>query len=132
MILVVVAAAIPVPVSVTVCGLPGALSLMLRVPVRVPLAVGEKVITTKQLLIGGRIFPLQVSLVFVKSPAFVPPMIAETTDKGAFPVLANVAVTDEVLESATAPKFAGVGARFAVGCAPLPVRGIDCKPPELP
>jgi hypothetical protein len=45
----VTAGAIPVPVSVTDCGLPVALSLMLSEPFRVPLAVGEKVTLIVQL-----------------------------------------------------------------------------------
>lgn len=37
------AEAMPVPVNATVCGFPCALSLIVRVPVRVPAAVGRKV-----------------------------------------------------------------------------------------
>ena len=40
-------AAAPIPVSATVCGLPVALSLMLNVAVRVPLAVGVNVHATR-------------------------------------------------------------------------------------
>ena len=42
-------AAIPVPVRLIVCGLPDALSVMLTLPVRVPVAVGVKVTLMLQL-----------------------------------------------------------------------------------
>jgi hypothetical protein len=41
---------IPVPVRLRVCGLPAALSDRVRVPVRVPLVVGENVTLMVQLL----------------------------------------------------------------------------------
>ena len=43
------AAAVPVPVKLTVCGLPAALSVMVIVPVRVPVAVGVNVTLIVQL-----------------------------------------------------------------------------------
>src|SRR5882762_9349479 len=56
----------PVPVSDTVCGLPEALSVMLRVPGRVPLAVGVKVTLTVQLEFAATLAPQL--LVCAKSP----------------------------------------------------------------
>jgi hypothetical protein len=43
----------PVPDNITICGLPEALSAMLKVPVRDPLAVGVKVTCAMQLLAGA-------------------------------------------------------------------------------
>ena len=42
----------PVPESATACGLSGASSVIVRVPVRLPLAVGVKVTLTVQLALG--------------------------------------------------------------------------------
>src|SRR5579859_4104538 len=47
----------PVPVSDTVCGLPAALSVMERVPVRVPVPVGVKTTLTVQLALVARLAP---------------------------------------------------------------------------
>lgn len=44
----------PVPLSVAVCGLPGALSVTLSVPERSPAAVGLKVTLIMQLVFTGR------------------------------------------------------------------------------
>jgi hypothetical protein len=44
--------AVPVPERVTVCGLPVALSLIIREPLRAPLAVGAKVTLAVQLCPG--------------------------------------------------------------------------------
>jgi hypothetical protein len=46
----------PVPVSVTVCGLPVALSVMVRVPLLVPLVVGSKKTPIVQFAFGGTLF----------------------------------------------------------------------------
>jgi hypothetical protein len=64
--LTVVVGAVPVPVRLTVCGLPEALSVMLKVPVRVPEAVGVKVMLMVQLAPAATELP-QLS-VSAKSP----------------------------------------------------------------
>jgi hypothetical protein len=72
----------PVPFRLTVWGLPGALSVMLSVPVRAPVPVGAKVTLIVQLLPAAREgppplvslkSPLEVMLVMVKAatPLFV-------------------------------------------------------------
>ena len=43
----------PVPVSATVCGLPVALSAMLNVPLRVPVALGVNATLMSQLALGA-------------------------------------------------------------------------------
>ena len=57
---------VPVPVRLTVCGLPAALSVIDNVPVRVPLCVGLKVTLMVQLASAARLEP-QV-FVRLKSP----------------------------------------------------------------
>ena len=47
----------PVPVRLTVCGLPGALSVIVTVPVRVPVAVGVKVTLMVQLALAAKEVP---------------------------------------------------------------------------
>src|ERR1700690_1843674 len=47
----------PVPDSATLCGLPGALSVKFRLPVRSPVCVGVKVTLTMQLLPAASVLP---------------------------------------------------------------------------
>ncbi len=86
--LAVVAGAVPVPVRVTDCGLSEALSVMLRVPVRVPEAVGVKVTLMLQLAPAATELP-QV-LVCVKSPLFVPVTAMLVRLSEALPVFESV------------------------------------------
>ena len=58
--------AVPVPVSETVCGLLEALSVMVKLPLRVPLAVGVKVTLTVQLELVATLAPQL--LLCAKSP----------------------------------------------------------------
>ena len=74
----------PVPVKVTVCGLPAALSEMLRLPLRVPVAVGIKITLTVQLFPAGTL--VAQLFVWVKSPVAV---ILEIVS-AALPVLVRV------------------------------------------
>ena len=64
---------LPVPLSATVCGLPLALSVILTLALRVPVAVGVKVTLIVQVAPAAMVLGLigQV-LVWAKSPAFVP------------------------------------------------------------
>ena len=72
----VTAGAVPVPVAVSVCGLPAALSVMVSVALRAPAAVGLKVTLKVQLAPAASVAG-SVPQVFVwaKSPAFAPPMV---------------------------------------------------------
>jgi hypothetical protein len=67
----------PVPVSATLCGLPTALSVMVRAPVLVPPAVGLKVTLRVQLLPAATLAP-QV-FVWEKSPLAVMLVMLRTT-----------------------------------------------------
>jgi hypothetical protein len=64
------------PVSVfssgTVWGLPGALSLNLRLALRILIPVAEKAMLTEQVAPGAILAPWQVSAATTKSPAFGP------------------------------------------------------------
>ena len=64
-------AVVPVPVTLVVWGLLLALSVTLRVAVRVPAAVGVKVTLIVQLPPAGTLAP-QVLVGIAKSPLFVP------------------------------------------------------------
>ena len=57
-----VTGALPVPESVTVCGLFGVSSVKVRAPVIEPTAAGAKVTPTEQLAAGARVAPLQESV----------------------------------------------------------------------
>jgi len=75
---------IPVPLRLTVCGLPAALSLIASTPVRVPTTVGVKVTEIEQLRPAARLAPQL--LVCEKSPVVA--MLAIMSD--AFPVLLSL------------------------------------------
>jgi hypothetical protein len=76
----------PVPVRLTVCGLPEALSVTLKVPVRVPDAVGVNVTLMVQFPLAAR-EPPQVLLAAKSPPAAMLVMV-----RVALPVLDRVTV----------------------------------------
>ena len=80
------AAAAPVPLNDTVCGLAAALSVNVIAPVSVPAAVGVKVTEMVQLALTARLDP-QV-LVSAKLPEAAMPLI----DRAAVPVFVKVTV----------------------------------------
>jgi hypothetical protein len=88
-----VAAALDVPVRLTVCGLPGALSLMVILPLRVPLAVGLKTTLIVHEAFAPRVTPQ--SFVCEKSPVatilpnvrLMSPRFVKLIDRGALDVL---------------------------------------------
>src|SRR5690349_8811058 len=68
--------ATPVPLSATVCGLPGRGSETVIAPLRTPVAVGEKVTLMLQLAAGARVAGLTGQLfVCAKSPLAETPMV---------------------------------------------------------
>ena len=85
--LAVVVGAVPVPVRLTVCGLPEALSVMLKVPVRVPDAVGVNVTLIVQLAPAAT-EPPHVSVSAKSALAAILPVIV----RAALPVLDSVTV----------------------------------------
>jgi hypothetical protein len=84
--------AAPMPVSVTVLGLPGALLDKLTVAVLAPAAPGANDIVIRQLLFTGRVVPLQPSFTIEKSAAFKPAMVASIPLSAALPRFVTVSV----------------------------------------
>jgi hypothetical protein len=84
--------AIPVPLRATLCGLFAALSVIVRLAVLVPLAVGVKVTLTAQLPFGITVAPVQVSALLPKSLAFVPVSPTLVIVRFPDPVLVTVSV----------------------------------------
>jgi hypothetical protein len=120
----VTAARVPVPVSGTVCGLFTALSVMERLAVRVPLAVGLKVSVTVHVPLTASVLGLSGHvLVWEKSPVFVPLNPMAVIVSGAVPVL--VTVTDCVgllVPTDWLRKVRLVGLRDTAGAVPVPLK----------
>jgi hypothetical protein len=76
----------PVPVRVTICGLPGALSAIVKVPVRLPLAVGVKVTgiwqaspaatEVPQLLVCAKSPEIEIAMLSAALPALYNPTVS--------------------------------------------------------
>src|SRR5437660_4461022 len=81
----------PVPVRVTVCGLPVALSLTLSVAVRVPVALGVNLALMVQLAPAASVDGLKGQLlVWAKLPLLVPVMAMLVIDRAALPEFERV------------------------------------------
>jgi hypothetical protein len=100
----------PVPTSVTVCGLPTALSVMVTAPVLVPPAVGLKVTLSVQEVLAARLEP-QV-LVWEKSPLVAMLEIVSVV----LPLFARVIVSGGLVVPTTwLPKSYDAGERVTTG-----------------
>lgn len=82
--------AVPVPLKLTVWGLPLALSLKFSEALRVPVADGANVTLTAQVPLGVTVAPVQVSALLAKSLAFVPPIVTVEMVRLTVPVLVTV------------------------------------------
>jgi hypothetical protein len=82
---------VPVPVKATHCGDPAALSVIVRLAMRGPVAVGLNVTVTTQVDAGAMLLPTQV-VVLVKSPLLAPPIFTALTVSGPVPLLVIVTV----------------------------------------
>jgi hypothetical protein len=125
--LAVVVDGVAVPVRPTVCGLPGALSLTLKLPVRVPDAVGVNVTLMAQFPPAARELP-QLS-VSAKSPLVMMLVMVRV----AVPVFDSVTVCAAlVVPTVWLAKVSEVGERLAVvvDSVPVPVRPTVCGLPE--
>ena len=87
----------PVPLRVTDCGLPGALSAMVSVAARAPAAAGVKVTLIVQLLPPATELPQL--LVWTKSVALVPVIVMLVIARAAFPVLFRVTIWAALVEA---------------------------------
>src|SRR5207237_516261 len=127
-------AAVPFPLSASVCGLPPALSATDSVPVRAPEAVGVKVTLMEQLapaakvagLVGQAFAPV---LVAAKSPEAAKELIV----KAAVPVLVNVTVIGALFPSTTLFRSPAGPVDATSGAAvPFPLSASVCGlPPAL-
>src|SRR5690349_9345400 len=86
---------VPVPVTGTVCGLPGALSVRVSSALRVFFALGVNDTLMVQLLPANSEVP-QV-LVCVKSPVLVPVKLMLVMERVAVPVLLSVTFCDRLV-----------------------------------
>jgi hypothetical protein len=80
----------------TVCGLPDALSAMLTIAVREPVAVGENVALIWQLVPAPSDFPTQLSD-SLKSPAFAPVTLTAFIVSAELPEFVTVIVCEALL-----------------------------------
>jgi hypothetical protein len=109
------------PKRATVCGLPGALSVIVRVPVCGPEAVGVKVTCTVQLLEAA----MEAPHVFVAGNPLV--VWTDETNNGPVPVLVTVTCCAPlVVPVAWTPNESDVGDRVTAGAVPVPVIGTAC------
>jgi hypothetical protein len=91
------AAATPVPVRLTVCGLLEALSVKFSEALRLPVAEGVKVTLTAQVALRITVAPEQVSSLLAKSLAFVPPIVTVEKIRAVVPLLVTDSIPTVVL-----------------------------------
>lgn len=89
--------AMPVPLSVTECGLPLALSVNERMAWRAPAASGVNVSVTRQLALGAIGAPMQLPVGLVKSAGLLPPRTMEEMVRAALPELVTVTLSGELV-----------------------------------
>lgn len=111
----------PMPVSASVCGLPAALSAMLRLAVRLPEPVGMKVTLIVQEL-PAEMLEVQV-FDWEKSVVFVPVIVMPVTLRASLPVFLSVTVCGALaVFRIWLAKVRLVGLSTTVAPAPVPVR----------
>ena len=112
------------PVRLTMCGLPAALSLIVTAPVRAPVAVGVNLTLIVQLAFTAS--DERHVVVSEKSPLMATLLIASA----AVPPLVWVTVCAAlVVPTVRETKVRLVGDRFAIGATPVPVRLTVCGLP---
>jgi hypothetical protein len=124
------AAVVPVPLSVTDCGEPVALSATESMAAKLVAEAGVKVIDMEQLALAASELP-QV-LVWAKSVGLVPAIEIPEMAKAAVPVFLSVTVCAVEVEPETAEKVSDVGEREAAGAdavVPVPLRATVCGEP---
>jgi hypothetical protein len=124
--------AVPVPVRVTVCGLPEALSAIDTVALRLPVAVGVNVAAIVHVPSAATVPIVRQSLPLVgvtraKSPGFVPVKVTLVIVNGPVPELVNVDVDwTLVVCKGWLPNGTVVGAKPTPGVVPVPVNVMTC------
>jgi hypothetical protein len=125
--------AVPVPLKLTVCGLPGSLSRMTRVADRTPAAVGLNATVIVQLASPAMLPPAVQELDSIaKSSAFVPKAVrgAKLTTvrlemvSGVLPRFVSMTVLRELVPMSCAPKLRDVAERLTA--VPVPLRLAVC------
>jgi hypothetical protein len=122
--------AVPVPVSVTLCGELVAESVRFKLAVREdPSATGAKVTVMVQVPGAARVLP-QVVLVTEKSLLLAPVIVVAVMVKLPFPVLLKVKGSEALDPTATlVVKVSGEGDRPTIGPVPVPVKVTLCTVP---
>jgi len=120
---------VPVPLKLTVCGLPLALSVSVRLPERLPVAVGVNVTLIRQLPLAAtgavvlQVVPLAAT---AKSPAAA--MLVKLRDT--VPLLVTVtALAALVVPTCSLPKLTLVVLRLMPGAVPVPLKLTVCGLP---
>src|SRR5579859_32261 len=122
----------PVPETEMDCGLPGALSVMLRLAASGAASVGVKVRVMVQLAWGARLLLLHVS-VSAKSEALVPLKRKTGGVRSTLPVLVKVTVWGElVVPICWFPKFTLESERLTFGLGAIFVRNASYSPCDEP
>lgn len=118
-------AATPVPVSATVAGEPGAVLVMVKLPLTVLAAVGENctlnVLDCDAFKVSGRVNPVVLNA--------LPVTLTWDTVKAAVPVLLSWMVCESVDPTETVPKPTLDGVILNAACTPVPVTGITALLP---
>ena len=120
-------AATPVPVRATVAGGPGALLVMVRLPLAPPVDVGENcalnVLACAGFNVSGRVNPLVLNA--------LPVTLTWETVNAAVPVLLSWMVWESVVPTATLPKLKLDGVMLNAACTPVPVTGMTALAPSV-
>jgi hypothetical protein len=126
-------AAVPVPESTAICGLPAALSVTTNAAVRTPVAVGLKVSETMQLALAAKVAP-QLLDAMAKSPALVPPRAMPLMFNIAPPVFPMVTAIGELVDpcAVLGKPIVPLGVKVTTGAftgVPVPVSDTSCGLP---
>jgi hypothetical protein len=118
----------PVPARLTVCGLFAALSAIVRLAVRLPVAVGVKVTLIVQLAPVATLDPQLLAC--AKSPGFVPATAIEEIVRATLPLLVSVTGCEALgVPTAWLLKVKLLAETPATGAVPVPVRLTVCGLP---
>lgn len=121
---------VPDPLSATACGLPNALSLKVRLALRVPATWGRKVVLTVQVDPAVSVVPHVLDEI-AKSAEFVPVMVMLVMLRVEVPVFLSVTVwAAEVTKFTVKGKVIEVTESDAIGPVPLPLTVTDCGLPD--
>lgn len=114
------AGSVPLPVKVTACGEPVALSVNFKAAVNAPVETGLNPTVTVQVVCAARLVP-QVFEGMLKELAFVPEIAIELRLRAALPVFLMVTVWEVAEVPTRVPaKFSEVLKRSAIGASPVP------------